>query len=70
MYLDSLDTCPSCISLFLDNCTDFNPAGQLKVVDIAVKKLITEFVDLSYPEASTDDNARGYAKEVLSLGCY
>ena len=36
-----------------------------------MKKLITEFVNLSYPEASTekdDDNVRGYAKEVLSLG--
>ena len=60
-----------CTELFPEGCEKLNPQQRWKVLQLAVTKIVDQFVDISYPSPATkkdDDHVRAYAKEVLSLG--
>ena len=57
-------------SLFPQGCTNLSPTQRWNVMKVATRKVVDEFVDVSYPTAAKkdDDHVRAYTKEVLSLG--
>lgn len=60
-----------CAELFLESCTKLNPQQRWNLLQLAVSKIVDQFVDISYPSPALkkdDDHIRAYAREVLSLG--
>ena len=67
--MSSLDDTPSSAH-FPQGCTQLNPKQHWKVLRLAIKDIVEQFVDIDYPSPAKKDNdhVRAYAKEVLSLG--
>ena len=51
-------------------CTLLNPKQRWNVLQLAIKDIVDQFVDIDYPSSASkdDDHVRAYAKEVISLG--
>ena len=69
--MNSLEDEPSS-DLFPDDCAALTPEQRWKVMSLAIEKLISDFVDISYPTdlvtKDGNDHVLEYAKELLSLG--
>ena len=69
--MNSLEDEPSS-DLFPDGCAALTPEQRWKVIPLAIEKLISDFVDISYPTdlvtKDGNDHVLEYAKELMSLG--
>ena len=67
--MSSLDDTPSS-DHFPEGCTQLNPKQRWNILQLAVKDIVDQFVDVEYPSCASkdDDHVQAYAKEVLSLG--
>lgn len=69
--MSSLEDTPPDQRLFPEGCAKLKSKERWEVMRLAIQEVLVKFVDITYPNSSTDkddDHVRAYAKEVISLG--